>query len=192
MAANPSHWSVDFERYLRFERGAEQKHELIDGEIVAMAGASRRHNRLCGRLHDAIRPSLGDGPCELDGPDQLLGVETARDGWVGFYPDLAVYCTDEVHPLDVDTRINPRMLVEVTSKTTEKKDRGTKLDAYLQIPTLEELLLVSHKRQEIEYWTRGERGWIRELATKGGLTLRSGASIDVDRLYADLPPLTDD
>lgn len=186
------HWSVNFERYLRYERGAEQKHELIDGEIVAMAGASPRHNRLCGRLYDALRPSLGDGPCVLDGPDQMLAVETTREGWVGFYPDLAVYCGYEVHPLNADTRINPRLVVEVTSRTTEKKDRGTKLDAYLQVPSLEELLLVSHKRQEIEYWTRGENGWTRELATKGVLTLRSGANIDVDRLYADLPPLSDE
>lgn len=187
MAASTPRWSVDFAEYLRFEREAAERHELIDGEIVAMAGATRRHNVLCGRLHDAIRPPLGDGPCILERSDQRLAVQAAGKGWVGYYPDLAVYCTDEVHPLDSDTRIAPRLLVEVTSKSTEKKDRGVKLEDYLQIPALEELLIVSHSRRELELWSRGAEGWERALATRGTLTLRSGANIDVDRLYADIP-----
>ena len=70
--ANPSRSGVDFVEYLRFEQEAAERHELIDGEIVAMAGASRRHNLICGRLHDAIRPPLGDGPCVLERSDQRL------------------------------------------------------------------------------------------------------------------------
>jgi Uma2 family endonuclease len=178
---------VDFAEYLRFEREAAERHELIDGEIVAMAGATRRHNLLCGRLHDAIRPPLGRGPCILERSDQRLGVLTAAKGWVGYYPDLAVYCTDDVHPLDPDTRIGPRLLVEVTSKSTEKKDRGVKLEDYLEIETLEEYLIVSHSRRELELWTRGTGGWSRTLVTSGSVGLRSGATIDVDRLYTDLP-----
>jgi len=137
MVAHSSRWSVDFSEYLRFEREAAERHELIDGEIVAMAGATRRHNLLCGRLHDAIRPPLGDGPCILERSDQRLGVDAAGKGWVGYYPDLAVYCTEDVHPEDKDTRIHPKLLVEVTRRTTEKKDRGVKLDDYRQIPTLD-------------------------------------------------------
>jgi Uma2 family endonuclease len=183
----PSHWAVDFAEYLRFEREAAERHELIDGEIVAMAGASRRHNVLCGRLHDAIRPALGDGPCLLERSDQRLAVEAASKGWVGYYPDLAVYCTDEVHPLDADTRIQPHLLVEVTSKTTERKDRGVKLDDYQGIPGLEEYLIVSHQRHELELWTRSGNEWTRQLVTQGTLSLSLGAVIDVDRLYANLP-----
>ncbi|MEJ7729155.1 MAG: Uma2 family endonuclease [Polyangiaceae bacterium] len=187
MVASIPRWSFDFAEYLRFEREAAQRHELIDGEIVAMAGATRRHNLLCGRLRDAIRPPLGQGPCILERSDQRLGVLGATKGWVGYYPDLAVYCADEVHPLDPDTRIAPRLLVEVTSKSTEKKDRGVKLEDYLQIEALEEYLLVSHSRQELELWSRSADGWTRSLATSGSVELRSGATIDVDRLYADLP-----
>jgi len=128
VTANPSRWATDFAEYLRFERDAAQRHELIDGEIVAMAGAPRRHNLLCGRLHDAVRPQLGDGPCVLERSDQRLAVNAAGKGWVGYYPDLAVYCTDEVHQLDPETRLSPTLLIEVTSKSTEKKDRGVKLD----------------------------------------------------------------
>ena len=187
MSANPARWPVDFAEYLRFEREAAERHELIDGEIIAMAGASRRHNVLCGRVHDAVRPPLGDGPCILERSDQRLGVLTANRGWVGYYPDLAVYCTDEVHPLDPDTRTHPRLVVEVTSKSTEKKDRGVKLEDYLGIPTLEEYLLVSHERRELELWTRGPDGWTRRLATEGSLVLRNGAVLDVQRLYDALP-----
>ena len=187
MTANPQRWAVDFAEYLRFEREASERHELIDGEIVAMAGATRRHNLLCGRLHDAIRGPLGDGPCILERSDQRLAVLAPGRGWVGYYPDLAVYCSDEVHPLDADTRIHPTLLIEVTSKSTEKKDRGVKLEDYLQIESLHEYLIVSHERRELELWTRGGAGWARQLVTEGVLRLRSGATIDVQRLYDGLP-----
>ena len=188
MIANPSRWAVDFDEYLRFEREAAERHELIDGEIIAMAGATRRHNLLCGRLHDAIRPMLGNGPCILERSDQRLAVQSANKGWVGYYPDLAVYCKDEVHPLDSETRVNPSLLVEVTSKSTEKKDRGVKLEDYLQIGILDEYLIVSHERRELELWTRSPSGWTRQLATDGTLRLKSGAVLEIDRLYAALPP----
>jgi Uma2 family endonuclease len=187
MVAHPSGYAVDFTEYLRFEKEAAERHELIHGEIVAMAGATRRHNLLCGRLHDALRAPLGDGPCILERSDQRLAVNASGKGWVGYYPDLAVYCTDEVHPSDSETRIHPTLLVEVTSKTTERKDRGVKLEDYLQIDTLEEYLIVSHERHEIEVWARGSTGWTRQLATSGALRLRGGAVVDVDRLYANLP-----
>jgi Uma2 family endonuclease len=188
VSANPSRWAVDFAEYLRFEREAAERHELIDGELVAMAGATRRHNMLCGRLHDAIRGPLGAGPCILARSDQRLGVLAANRGWVGYYPDLAVYCPDEVHTLDPETRIQPILLVEVTSKSTEKKDRGVKLEDYLQVSTLQEYLIVAHERRELELWTRGREGWTRQLATSGVLRLSSGAVIDVERLYDGLPP----
>jgi Uma2 family endonuclease len=183
VTANPSRWGVDFGEYLRFEREAAERHELIDGEIVAMAGASRRHNMLCGRLHDAIRPVLGDGPCILERPDQRLAVLTSTRGWVGYYPDLAVYCTEEVHPMDPDTRVNPSVLVEVTSRTTEKKDRGVKLEDYTGVSALGEYLIVSHERRELELWTRTPEGWTRRLGIEGTLRLQCGGVIDVVRLY---------
>lgn len=187
MSANPASWGVHFADYLRFEREAEEKHELIDGEIIAMAGATRRHNMLCERIRDVIRPLLGDGPCGLQGSDQRLAVDTSSRGWVAYYPDLAVYCSDEVHPNDSDTRIEPSLLIEVTSKSTEKKDRGVKLEDYLQISALEEYLIVSHSRRELELWTRSAAGWTRCLLTEGTLKVASGATLAVDRLYDGLP-----
>ena len=187
MSAHPSQWSVDFDEYLRFEREAAERHELIDGEIVAMAGATRRHNVLCGRVHDALRPLLGDGPCILERSDQRLAVNAAGKGWVAYYPDLAVYCTDAVHPLDDDTRTAPSLLVEVTSKSTEKKDRGVKLEDYLQVSELVEYVIVSHVRRELEIWSRLDAGWTRRVVTEGSVRMAMGAELDVERLYADLP-----
>lgn len=191
MVANPANWSVDFTTYVRYERAWEAKHELIDGEIIAMSGATPRHNRLAERVRDAIRPPLGDGPCFLEGPDQRLAVHTDAKGWVAYYPDLAVYCADDRHPEDANSRVGPTLVVEVTSRSTEKKDRGVKLEDYLQIATLQEYLIVSHKRQELELWTRGPSGWTRQLATAGTLPLASGAALDVDRLYTGLPADTE-
>lgn len=187
MTANPAHWGVDFGHYLRFELEAVERHELIEGDIVAMAGAPRRHNLLCERIRDALRPSLGDGPCTLLGSDQRLAVDSAARGWVGYYPDLAIYCSDAAHELNADTLVAPTLLVEVTSKTTEKRDRGVKLEDYLQIPSLEEYLIVSHTRRELELWTRAGNEWTRQVVTAAELRLRGGAVLSVDRLYADLP-----
>jgi len=75
----------------------------------------------------------------------------------------------------------------VTSKSTEKKDRGVKLEDYLQASSLEEYLIVSHLRPELELWTRTTDGWTRRLITEGSLSLKGGAQVVVEQLYAGLP-----
>ena len=107
---------------------------------------------------------------------------------MGYYPDLAIYGTDETHLLDPDTRINPRLIVEVTSKSTESKDRGVKLEDYLLVPTLETYVIVSHVRHEVELWTRASGTWARSLVTEGSLRFAGGAVLQIERLYAELPP----
>jgi hypothetical protein len=76
----------------------------------------------------------------------------------------------------------------VTSKSTERKDRGVKLEDYLQVSTLDEYLIVSHSRRELELWTKQATGWTRRLVTEGTLKLENGAVLDIERLYAALPP----
>ena len=78
--------------------------------------------------------------------------------------------------------------MEVTSRTTEKKDRGVKLDDYRQISTLDECLIVSHERRELELWTRTGEGWTRRVVGEGMLRLKLGALLDVEELYEGLPP----
>ena len=92
--------------------------------------------------------------------------------------------------LDTNTRIHPTLLVdvEVTSKSTEKKNRGLKLEDDLQVNSLDEYLIVSHQRSELELWTRRPDGWTRRLVTEGALRAEGRSRIDVNRLYAELPP----
>lgn len=88
---------------------------------------------------------------------------------------------------DRETRVNPTLIVEVTSKSTEKKDRGVKLEDYREVKSLEEYLIVSYDRQQLELWTRSNDGWQRRIVAERTLKLRCGALIDVGRLYEGLP-----
>jgi Uma2 family endonuclease len=144
---------------------------------------TRRHNALCGRLHDAIRAALGDGPRVLERSDQRVAVLTRDRGWVVHHPDLAVYATDDAHPADPEARVNPVLLVEVTGDDTEDEDRTAKLQDYLQVGALEEYVIVAHARPELEVWRRTPAGWTRIVVRDGVLRLRCGALIDVEALY---------
>jgi Uma2 family endonuclease len=184
MSANPSSWSVSYVEYVAFEDEAHERHEFFDGEIVAMAGASPRHNILVERVHVAL---LSTG-CQLLGSSQRLAVATRDRGWVGYYPDLSVVCDDlRTQEHDSHAIVNPKFLVEVTSKSTEKRDRGIKLDDYRAIASLEGYLIVSHTRLELEYWFRspGEL-WQRTIVTEGGSL--EALAISVDDIYRALPP----
>jgi Uma2 family endonuclease len=184
MSANPSSWSVSYAEYVAFEDEAHERHEFFDGEIVAMAGASPRHNVLVERVHVAL---LQTG-CQILGSAQRLAVATRDRGWVGYYPDLSVVCADLcTQPDDPHAIVNPKFLVEVTSKSTEKRDRGIKLDDYRAIASLDGYLIVSHTRHELEYWYRSPDGlWLRSIAT-GGAVLEA-LELAVDDLYRDPLP----
>jgi len=185
MSANPKSWPVGYDEYVAFENTAHERHELFDGEIVAMAGASPRHNVLVERIHVALLPR----GCHVLGASQRLAVETRDRGLVGYYPDLTLVCGElETHTRDPRAIVNPTILVEVTSKSTERRDRGIKLDDYRFIESLEGYLIVSHARHEIEYWFRGvRRAWQRVVV--GEAATLDALSIDVDTIYrAPLPP----
>jgi Uma2 family endonuclease len=107
---------------------------------------------------------------------------------------MVVICNEaQTHSRDPDVGVvNPKLIVEVTSPNTEKRDRGVKLDDYRLIPSLSEYLIVSHVRHEVEIWTRTERdaSWSRRVVTAGqAVELCLGVTLDVDDLYRDpLPP----
>ena len=175
---------MTFAEYVAFENEAHERHEFFDGEIVAMSGASPRHNVLLERVHVAL---LQKG-CQILGSAQRLAVATRDRGLVGYYPDLSVVCGGlETHPSDPHAIVNPTFLVEVTSKSTEKRDRGLKLDDYRAIASLEGYLIVAHARIDLEYWLRSSGdAWQRTMITAGGTLEALG--IVVDDLYrAPLP-----
>lgn len=152
--------------YLAFERQSRDKHEFYLGEMFAMAGASREHNLIVGNVFREISIRLKDRRCEAYVGDMRVRV---KPNGLYTYPDVVVVCGDpEFLDSDVDTLLNPTLLVEVLSDSTEKNDRGTKFKQYRQIPSLREYILVGQDEPLIEHFTRrGDTYW--ELTETAGL-----------------------
>jgi Uma2 family endonuclease len=155
------------EEYLRIERAAEWKSEYIDGEMFAMAGASRRHVLIAMNLAAEFRDCLRETRCAAYGMDLRVATDRLRHYT---YPDVVVAC----EPLEYvdghqDTITNPTLIAEVLSESTEKYDRGGKFERYRAVPTLAEYLLVAQERVHIELYTRRPDGvWtFREWNDRG-------------------------
>src|SRR5439155_26407711 len=146
------------EEYLRIERAAEWKSEYIDGEMFAMARASPQHAIIVFNLGGELRAQLRGGPCLVYGIDVRLATDPERPYT---YPDIIVACDPpEYVDTQLDTLINPTMIAEVLSESTEKYDRGAKFERYRSVPTLSEYLLVSQDRIHVELFQRGDNEWI--------------------------------
>ena len=151
--------------YLAIERRAEFKSEFLNGEMFAMAGASRMHNRVATNLVIEIGGRLKGGPCHTLAADQRVCVD--RTGMFT-YPDLIIQC--EEPQMDVDdpnTLLNPTAIIEVLSPSTEKYDRGGKFRHYQQIPSLKEYIVVAQDEALIERFVRLEDGMWGLLAFVG-------------------------
>src|SRR5262245_50639784 len=112
------------EEYLAFERASEQKHEYADGEIFAMSGGTYEHGLIAGNVLGELRGALLERPCTVQGSDvRVKAVATKRY----LYPDVSVVCGRPVFEDETrDTLLNPRVIVEVLSDSTERYDRGDK------------------------------------------------------------------
>jgi len=139
------------EEYLSFERTSEIKHEYVDGQIMAMAGASRVHNLITGNVSRRLGNQLEGKPCETYASD--LRVKTTATDYT--YPDVIVVCEEpEFEDREVDTLLNPTVLVEVLSKSTEKRDRVEKFADYRGITHLKEYILISQDKMHVEHYVR--------------------------------------
>jgi Uma2 family endonuclease len=160
--------------YLVRERVAASKSEYYAGEVVAMAGASRTHVRIVTSLARHLGNRLHCGPCEPFVADMRVGI-TGAGAYV--YPDVAVVCGEpQFEDPALDTLVNPTVLIEVLSATTERLDRGRKAQAYRALPTLREYVLVAQDRPRMEVYTREQDGaWSTEVlqGLDGVLALRS-------------------
>jgi Uma2 family endonuclease len=138
--------------YLALERTAEFKSEFLGGELFAMAGGTLQHSLIATNLAGEFRNRLKGGRCLPFNSD--LRIKVAPSGLLT-YPDLSVICGPaEFVPGTNDTVLNPTVLVEVLSDSTEAYDRGTKFEHYRQIASLREYLLVNQKRPRIEQFIR--------------------------------------
>lgn len=148
-ATNPY---ISPQEYLQYERAGSSKHEYYAGEIFAMAGGSRAHNLIVGNLVTALNNCLRETNCQVFPSD--LKVKAPRTG-LYTYPDVTVACGDLVFEDSVrDVLLNPLLIIDVLSDSTEKHDRGGKFQQYRCLNSLQEYLLVSQTRYHIERFTR--------------------------------------
>lgn len=174
---------VTFDEYLAFEETSAARHELINGVIFAMSGGSDRHNIITGNLFLQIAAPL-IGKCQTFQGQMKLKVEHQTDG-DGYYPDIMVSCsaTDRERYY----RKEPMLLIEVLSPSTEALDRGGKFGNFVQIPSLQEYVLVAQDVPQVEVMRR-RNAWRPEFLFMGDtLVLESvGLSVPVTTIYQTL------
>ncbi len=173
------------EQYLALERKAEFKSEYFDGFITAMSGVSREHNTIALNLGSEIRSQFKDRPCEVFVSD--IRVCVARTG-LYTYPDVAAVCGKSNWQDDeVDTLLNPTMIVEVLSPSTESYDRGKKFGHYRRLETLREYVLVAQDEVRVERYTRHGDDWVLTELNRLEDVLRLasiGCEVSLREIYA--------
>jgi Uma2 family endonuclease len=150
---------VSPEEYLRLERQSEYKSEYLNGEIFAMSGASRKHNLITGNIGSELNQQLRGKPCEAYMSDMRVKV-TATGLYT--YPDVVVVCGEpKFEDTFVDTLLNPTLLVEVLSQSTERYDRIAKSSYYRTLDSLSEHLLVAQDEVRLEQYVKQTDGrWV--------------------------------
>jgi Uma2 family endonuclease len=146
------------DEYYRLEVQADHRSEFFNGEIFAMAGGSLRHGRICANIVGDLWSKLGGTPCVPFGSDLKLRVKATG---LRTYPDVSAYCgKPELDPDDParQTYMNPTMLAEVLSPSTEQYDRGTKSVHYRRIESLKVILLVSQDEPRVDEHVRQPDG----------------------------------
>lgn len=173
--------------YLVREEAAAYKSEYRDGEIVSMAGASRKHNLVAGNIFATLYAALAGNPCEVYMNDMRLQVE---DGRRYTYPDVMVAC-GEIKWVEgeTDTLLNPTVIIEVQSSSTREHDRTTKFSWYQSLPSLKAYLLVEQERMHVVCLKRDEQSqrWFIEVFFKPDdpITLEAlGCQISLRQIYA--------
>ena len=147
---------VSPDEYLRLERQAEYKSEYLNGEIFAMSGASREHNLITVNIGAEFNRQLKGKPCEAYASDMRVKV---RSNGLYTYPDVIVVCGEpQFEDQEVDTLLNPTLLIEVLSQSTERYDRIAKTSYYRTIDSLQEHLLVAQHEFRVEQYLRQPNG----------------------------------
>jgi Uma2 family endonuclease len=180
---------VTEDEYLAREKAATEKSELVNGVVVAMAGASKRHNAIVRNLIVALGARLRGKPCQPYPSNMRVHVPATG---LFTYPDVTVFCgPPESLKKDSETFINPRVIIEVLSEKTEAFDRGAKFAHYRSIASLQTYVLVSQHEPRIEWYERESDGGFKLYEAVGESAVVSLSQIEtalsLSELYADLP-----
>ncbi|MFW5635203.1 MAG: Uma2 family endonuclease [Thermodesulfobacteriota bacterium] len=172
--------------YLDRERVAEYKSEFFSGEMFAMTGASRNHNLIVTNLIRELSGQLKKTPCRVYPSDMRLKVEKTG---LYTYPDVMVVCGEHrfADTEEKNTLLNPDVIVEVLSDSTEKYDRGDKFAHYRRIDSLTEYLLISQKKPKIERYFKNSTGLWTLMETddsRSEILLDSiGCTLSLEEIY---------
>lgn len=177
--------------YLAMERASEERHAYLDGELFAMTGASRPHNLITANILAALHGPLKRRGCEVYAADMRVHVPATG---LYTYPDVVVVCGEPAFQDDAfDTLLNPRLIVEVLSPSTEDHDRGIKFVHYRSIEGFSDYLVVAQDRLLVEHWTRqGDGRWLltEHRHAAAGVELESiGTALDLATVYDGVPGL---
>ena len=184
MIANPQFQYMSPQEFLEWEKNQELRYEYIDGEVFAMTGGTKPHNRIAGNLYTAIDNFLAenDRDCEVFIADVKVQLSQSNSY---HYPDVVVTC-DERDKKSLNLIEHPCLIVEVLSPSTEAFDRGKKFTNYRQLNTLKEYVLIQADEIGIECFRLNKEGlWVLHSYSKGDvLNLESvGLTIPVEKLY---------
>ncbi|MEK6302663.1 MAG: Uma2 family endonuclease [Acidobacteriota bacterium] len=181
MSLPKPHVRMTVAEYLESEKDGTVRHEYLDGEVYAMSGASKRHNRIANNLNIHLDTRLRGGPCQVFIVDVKVFIEALN---FFYYPDIVVACD----PADDDDYIvkRPVLVVEVESPSTVAIDRREKLMAYRKVESLREYLRLSQDSISAEIHRRDDNGdwWSEQVAADQELRLESvGLRVALSALY---------
>lgn len=189
MTADPKH-RVSPEEYLAMEEVSEERNEFVNGVVVAMSGNTCPHVMIVDNIVLELNGALRGKPCRMYSNELKVKVALTESY---FYPDLVGICGSPVfdRPNRV-TVLNPTLLIEVLSLSTEAYDRGQKFLHYQQIPTLREYVLISQEEPRVEIYTRGENSaWTYKMVAGLEATARFESidcTVPLAEIYRDVVP----
>ena len=186
MVVSNHHRKYTLEEYVRLEEYANVRHEFLDGQIYAMAGGTPEHGTYAANVIGLLTSQLVGKPCRVQTSDVRIRVKATG---LDTYPDASVVCGHaERDSNDPNAIVNPVVLVEVLSPSTEEYDQGEKLEHYQRVESLREVVFVQHREQRVDVVRRQQDGsWLTTSGTSGDtLELESlGCSLSVDSVYRD-------
>src|ERR1043166_8372364 len=177
---------VSLAEYLEMELHSEVRHEYVNGRVYAMSpGASGTHYRICWNLMRALSDQIGDRPCQVFFADARVKVSPTG---MYTYPDISALCGEPrfENYKGIDTVLNPSVIIEVLSRTTEGYDRGDKFAHYSCLESLREYVLVSQHRMRVELFVRdAAEGRLSDLRDPQALLRLTsiGCEIPLDEIY---------
>ncbi len=179
---------VTVQEYLALEEKSDVKHEFLNGEMYAMAGASPRHYEIDSNISMRLGTQLIDSGCKVFSGETRVQVE---DTGLYTYPDVTVVCGPrEYSSVDPNSLVNPRVIFEVLSPSTERNDRTTKVRHYSRIPSLQEYVLVSQAQPDVLHLFRNGNLWAFDVLFEldDVLEFKSiAARLKLSDIYRDVP-----